>query len=212
MPGMFHHEEFFRGREAVARLGSVSVTLCGAGALGSLLADNLLRQGVKRLTVIDHDRVEEHNVGTQLYGLSDVGGKKADVLRNRLFKATGVEIEAVAKELTGQNAQKLCRGADLVVDTFDNAQSRRIVQETSQAAGIPCLHAGLAGDYAEVIWEPGYSVPEETDVDACNYPLARNLVMLAVAVATESLLDFVLEGTRSSYSITLRDLAVKPLE
>lgn len=212
MPGMFHHEEFFRGRESVARMGEVSLTLCGAGALGSHLADNLVRQGVKRLRVIDHDRIEEHNVGTQLHGLSDVGGKKVDVLRNRLFKATGVEIEAVSKELTPRNADKLLRDAGIIVDTFDNSASRQLVQDVSRAGSLPCLHVGLAGDYAEVIWDGGYRVPEAGDVDACNYPLARNVVLLAVAVAAESLLEFVLNNTETSYSLTLRDFSIQPLE
>lgn len=212
MPGMFHHEEFFRGRDAVQKLADVSVTLCGAGALGSHLADNFLRQGFRRLRVIDHDRIEEHNVGTQLYGVSEVGSKKVDVLRNRLFKATGVEMEAVSKQLTEANAKKFLRGANLVLDTFDNAASRQILQSACRTTGQTCLHVGLAGDYAEAIWDESYRVPEEGEVDACNYPLARNLVMLAVAVATESVLEYILDGSRNSYSITLRDFAIRSLE
>ncbi len=212
MPGLFHHEELLRGQPALKRLGEVSLTLCGAGAIGSQLADNLVRQGVKRLRVIDHDRILEHNVGTQLYGVSDVGGKKADVLKNRLFKTANVEIDAIAKELSQGNANKLLKDADIVIDTFDNSASRQLVQEASRANHTPCLHIGLAADYAEVIWDPAYRVPEDTGVDACNYPLARNVVLLAVAVATESLLEFILNNTQASYSITLKDFAIEPLE
>src|SRR6476659_8984781 len=100
MADKFHHEAIYRGVGEVAKLADRRLTLCGAGALGSNLADNLARQGFRDLRVIDRDRVEEHNVGTQLYGESDVGGWKVEVLRNRLFRAVGVEIEAVAKELT----------------------------------------------------------------------------------------------------------------
>src|SRR5687768_2387702 len=63
-----HHETLYRGTDVIARLAAVRVTLCGAGALGSHLTDNLVRQGVRSLRVIDHDTVESHNVGTQLYG------------------------------------------------------------------------------------------------------------------------------------------------
>ena len=103
MADKFHHERIYRGADLLARLETVPITLCGAGALGSLLADNLARQGFRRWTVIDRDRVEEHNVGTQLYGESEVGAWKVEALRNRLFRAVGVEIEAVAKELTERN-------------------------------------------------------------------------------------------------------------
>src|SRR6516165_1635094 len=100
MAGKFHHEQIYRGPDALARLAATRVTLCGAGALGSHLADNLVRQGFGPPRVIDGDRVEAHNVSTQLYGAADAGAWKVEVLRNRLFRATGVEVEAVAKRLT----------------------------------------------------------------------------------------------------------------
>ena len=42
--------------------------MCGAGAVGSNLVDNLARQGAENLCVVDRDRVEEHNVSTQVWG------------------------------------------------------------------------------------------------------------------------------------------------
>src|SRR3954447_10908317 len=125
MADKFHHEAIYRGAGDVAKLGGQKLTLCGAGALGSHLADNLARQGFTQLRVIDRDRVEEHNVGTQLYGEADVGAWKVEVLRRRLFRAAGVEIDAVRKELTERTARGLLQGAGLVLDTFDNSASRR---------------------------------------------------------------------------------------
>jgi adenylyltransferase/sulfurtransferase len=107
MPGKFHHEQLYRGADAVAKLAEAQLTLCGAGALGSHLADNLVRQGVRRLRVVDDDRVAEHNVSTQIYGEAEVGGRKVEVLRNRLFRAAGVEIEALPKRLTDRTARQL---------------------------------------------------------------------------------------------------------
>ena len=211
MAGKFHHERLYRGADALARLAGVRLTLCGAGALGSHLADNLVRQGLGHLRVIDRDRVEEHNVGTQLYGAAEVGGWKAEVLRNRLFRAAGVEVEAVARELTAGNARGLLRGAGVVVDTFDNSAARRLVQEQCRSQGLPCLHVGLFADYCEVIWDEDYRVPGDGGVDVCDYPLARNLVLLAVVLASEALVRYALGGARASWSATLRDLAVRPL-
>jgi len=203
------HESLYRGPESIARLAAGRLTLCGAGALGSHLADNLVRQGVKTLRVIDRDKVESHNVGTQIYGDADVGARKADVLKNRLFRTCGVEIDAVAKELTDRTADKLLGGAGLVLDTFDNSASRRLVQETCRRLGMPCLHVGLNADYAEVLWDDGYRVPSDAGADVCDYPLARNLVLLAVAVASEVVVRFVVEGTRENWTITLKDFAVR---
>jgi molybdopterin/thiamine biosynthesis adenylyltransferase len=212
MAGKFHHEALYRGADLLAKLASARVTLCGAGALGSHLADNLVRQGLGELRVIDRDRVEEHNVSTQLYGEADVGAWKVEVLRNRLFRTAGVEVEALGKELTDRNARSLLRDGGIVLDTFDNSASRRLVQEQCRALTLPCLHVGLFADYAEVIWDERYRVPADVAGDVCDYPLARNLVLLAVAVASESLVRYLRDGSRQNWSVTLADFAVRPLE
>jgi hypothetical protein len=46
----------------------------------------------------------------------------------------------------------------------------------------------------------------------CDYPLARNLVLLVSAIASELVLRFVLCGAREDWSVTLRDFAVRRLE
>jgi molybdopterin/thiamine biosynthesis adenylyltransferase len=162
--------------------------------------------------VIDRDRVEEHNVGTQLYGESDVGAWKVEVLKQRIFRATGVEIEGHRKELDDRTARSLLQDGGLVIDTFDNSASRRMVQEHCRALRLSCLHVGLYADYAEVIWDERYRVPRDVAGDVCDYPLARNLVLLAVAVASEVLVRSVLVGDRQDLSATLRDFSVRSLE
>jgi molybdopterin/thiamine biosynthesis adenylyltransferase len=212
MADKFHHEAIYRGAEQVAKLGGQRLTLCGAGALGSNLADNLARQGFHHLRVIDRDRIEEHNVGTQLFGESDVGAWKVEVLKQRLFRATGMEIDGHRKELTERSAKSLLHDGGLVIDTFDNSASRRLVQNQCRAMKLPCLHVGLYADYGEVIWDEHYRVPQDVGGDVCDYPLARNLVILVVAVASEVILRFALSELRQNVSATLRDFSVRPLE
>jgi molybdopterin/thiamine biosynthesis adenylyltransferase len=207
----FHHEALFRGQEAVARMGEVRLVVCGAGAVGSNLVDNLLRQGFRQLTVIDFDRVEAHNVGTQTYAESDVGAFKVEVLQAEAFRAVGVEIAAERQRLVERNVGRLLAGASLVVDGFDNHDSRKLVTQQCQDVGIPCLHIGLGADYAEILWNEGYRVPQdvfEAGADVCDYPLGRNLIQFAVALASESIVRFVLEGQQHNYSFTLRDLQI----
>ena len=212
MAGKFHHEELYRGREQVEKLADVSVTVCGAGALGSHLAENLVRQGFRRLHVIDRDRVEAHNVSTQIYGEADVGAWKVDVLKSRLFRADGVEIETVNKDLAEGTVRKLLKGADLVIDTFDNSASRGLVKTHCDKNNLACLHVGLFADYGEVVWNDQYRVPGDVMGAVCDYPLARNLVILTVAIASEVLLRHVFEVACENWSITLRDFAVRRME
>jgi hypothetical protein len=72
---------------------------------------------------------------------------------------------------------------------------------------------GLNADYAEVVWDEVYRVPRDVAAgDACEYPLARNLVLLAVAVAAEVVVTYLTDGRRDSFTVTLRDLAVRAYE
>src|SRR5215510_7971164 len=171
--GKFHHEAIYRGAEQVAKLVNQRLTICGTGALGSQLADNLARQGFRQLRAIDLDRIEEHNVGTQLYGESEIGAWKVEVLRQRLFRAAGVEIEAIRKELSDRSARSLLQDGGLVIDTFDNSASRRLVQEHCRALPLPCLHVGLYADYGEVIWDERYRVPQDVARQLPTQPQPR---------------------------------------
>jgi len=205
------HEHRSRGTAVMERLREFPVTVCGAGALGANVTESLARTGCGRLRVIDRDRVEERNLSTQPYYRTDIGAFKAKTLANALYRAIGASVEARVDELTGGNAAKLLAGSALVIDTFDNSSSRQAVKDACVAGGLPCLHAGLTGDYAEVIWNPAYRVPSAANDDVCDYPLARNLVTLAVAVTCEVAVAFAAAGEQRSYTITWGDFAVRPV-
>lgn len=206
----FHHEEIYRGTNFEEFLRQ-RITICGAGALGSNLVDTLARQGFSNLRVIDKDRVETHNINTQVWSETDVGALKVEALKNKMFRDVGVELDTISKELTATNAAKFLRGSALVVDCFDNSASRKVVQDTCRGQKYECLHIGLNTDYGEIIWDAEYRVPKDVAGDICDYPLARNLVILTVSVAAEEIVDWSLAGKarKCSWSITLRDFAIR---
>lgn len=208
MAGKLHHEVIYRGKEEIEKLAKARLIVCGAGALGSNLVAHLCRQGFKNITVLDRDRVEEQNIGTQVYAIDDIGGLKAEILRNLIYREVGEDINAISKELTDKNAAKFLDGFDIVVDSFDNSVSRRVVTDVCKGADIPCLHIGVNGDYGELRWNEKYIVPSDAGDDICDYPLARNLILLVTAVAGEVLIRFILDGNKENYSITLGDLCI----
>ena len=205
------HESLYRGRQAMERLADFPISICGAGALGANLTETLARCGAKNLTVIDRDRIEEVNLSTQPYELDEVGVMKATSLSRMLYRAVGSEVVAVTKELNERNVRKFLKSAELVVDCFDNSRSRALVTDYCGKNQLDCLHVGMADGFAEVIWNEQYRVPSDRQDDICDYPLARNLVSLAVAVASETVLKFLADGTRENWSITLKDLTITPM-
>jgi hypothetical protein len=169
----------------------------------------LARIGFENLRVIDRDRVEERNLSTQPYFRTDIGAQKAKILANSLFRAVGVRVEAVTQELTSGNADKLLSG--IVLDCFDNSQARRAVTDSCLRQNLICLHIGLASGYAEFVWNEVYRVPSDAQDDVCDYPLTRNLVLMSTAIASETLIKFIVSGAKENLSLTFDDLQVNKL-
>ncbi len=205
----FFHEQRYRSTEAMKTLGEYPITICGAGALGANIAETLARSGYANLKVIDSDRIEERNLSTQPYYRFDVGALKGKILANSLYRALGTEIEVSTKRLTAENVGSLLWQGSLVIDAFDNSHSRQVIKDHCLSHGLACLHTGMTAEYAEVIWNPDYLVPSDVNDDLCDYPLARTLVMLTVALTCEVVTRFILKGEIQNYTLTLRDLSIQ---
>lgn len=206
------HEIEYRGTEIVQNRSQKRIVLCGLGALGSKLLDLLAVQGYDGLVGIDKDRVEPKNIGTQNYGLADVGRKKAQQSKANTFRRTKVVVEILDVELKAGNVKKLLGSADLVVDLFDNAPSRNIVGDFCRKGEIPCIHAGMAADgFAAVEWNEKYTAYPALEDDGdvpCEYPLAANLVALTVGLTAEIVNLFVDTGVQRSIHFTLKDMHI----
>ncbi|GAH23702.1 unnamed protein product, partial [marine sediment metagenome] len=68
---------------------------------------------------------------------------------------------------------------------------------------------GFSGDYGEIIWNEDYRVPDDKGEDDCDYPVARNLIMLIIAVTSEVIIKYVVSGIKENYTITLGDFKVE---
>ena len=214
------HEAEFRGSDVMAHRASKHILILGCGALGGWLTDLLVRQGYISLIVLDNDRVEKKNAGVQNFDVRDIGRKKARQTRARIFDRYQVNIGFIEDRLRQTNVKKILDrdpGFDLVIDVFDNTESRNLVRKACDDLNISCLHVGLSHDgFAEIEWNANYCahpLPVEDDVEApCEYPLAANLVHLAVGLAGEVVNQFMETGKMQSVHFTLRDLHVHLLE
>src|SRR6185437_8283008 len=97
------------GAAGQARLAAASVVVVGAGGLGCPVLQYLAGAGVGRLTIVDHDTVEESNLHRQpLYTMPDIDKAKAEAARASLQRFNpGISIEAIVERLTPQNAAAL---------------------------------------------------------------------------------------------------------
>src|SRR5262249_60974574 len=123
----------------------MKILFCGGGALGSH-ALFLARDLQHELAVVDFDRVETKNLASQWFVKQMIGKNKATALKMQLLNFYDVKLHDFTVKLTALNVETVLGGADLVVECFDNAESRRLVQNHVRAAKKPCVHAGLAAN------------------------------------------------------------------
>ncbi len=96
------------GSAGQARLRSSHALIVGVGALGSTIAEALVRAGVGRLTIVDRDVVELTNLQRQtLYTTEDAEKHraKATAARDRLAEIDpGVEVRALVEDFSAATA------------------------------------------------------------------------------------------------------------
>lgn len=143
---------------------SKRVLVVGCGGLGGHLIDLLARIGVGFLRVVDGDVFEPSNLNRQL--LSEVpllGVSKARAAAARVSRVNPeISVEAVDSFLTEKNARRLLLSCDVVLDGLDNIESRRILAEECQRAGIPYIYGAVNGWVAQAaISMPGDHLVEK---------------------------------------------------
>ncbi|HJX12442.1 MAG TPA: ThiF family adenylyltransferase [Dehalococcoidales bacterium] len=134
------------GEEGQQKLIASGAVVIGCGALGSHIATLLVRAGVGKVRIVDRDFIEEHNLQRQvLFDEEDIkaGLPKAIAAEAHLRKAnSSVEVEGIVADVNYTNIEKLCSGADVILDGLDNAGTRFLINDVSLKHKIPWVYGG----------------------------------------------------------------------
>jgi adenylyltransferase/sulfurtransferase len=143
------------GAEGQKRLSKSRVTLCGCGALGTVLANALVRAGVGFLRVIDRDFIETHNLQRQvLFDEADVTANlpKAEAAARKLRLINSeVTIEAIVTDIDRTNILELVGDADLILDGTDNFEVRYLINDAAVKLGKPWVYGGCIGSHGQTM-------------------------------------------------------------
>ncbi|WP_462408947.1 ThiF family adenylyltransferase [Neobacillus sp. Marseille-QA0830] len=147
------------------------VAVVGAGALGTVISNHLVRSGVGYIRLIDRDLVELSNLQRQtLFDEEDakLNLPKAVAAQKRLMKINStVTVEAVIADLNLENAENLLTGMDVIVDGTDNFMSRFLINDVAVKSGIPWVHgAAVSSRGMFAVFKPGI-----TPCYRCLYPI-----------------------------------------
>ncbi|MDF2923675.1 MAG: thiamine biosynthesis protein ThiF [Paenibacillaceae bacterium] len=134
------------GQEGQLRLMESRVAIVGMGALGTVLANHMVRAGVGYVRLIDRDFVEESNLQRQmLYEERDAkeSRPKAVAAADRLGRINSlVKLDAHVADLNPANGEELLSQVDLVLDGSDNFSVRFLINDICVKHGIPWIYGG----------------------------------------------------------------------
>jgi molybdopterin-synthase adenylyltransferase len=131
----------------LARWQTSCCAVVGLGGLGSGLALQLARLGVRRLLLLDRDTVGEENLGHQaLYTeqhARERWPKPAAAAAQVRAINSAVEAVPLAASLDYRNIRELLAGAELLFDGLDNYSTRFLLNDYAIATDTPYFHAGV---------------------------------------------------------------------
>ena len=137
------------GEEGQERLAASHILICGCGALGSVLADTLVRAGVGHVRIVDRDFLETSNLQRQvLFDEDDVARQlpKAIAAADKLRRINSeVEIEPIVADVDHTNLAQLADGVGMIVDGTDNFQTRFLLNDYAIKHSVPWVYGGCLG-------------------------------------------------------------------
>ena len=128
------------GQRALAR---VAATLVGGGGVGSALAQHLALLGVRRITSIDPEELDETNrnrfIGARM--TDPVPGTLKVALIDRLVRETNSEVDSnpVAKSFLSIEAFDAIKASDWVFGCLDDDGPRAVLNELCAAYRLPYI-------------------------------------------------------------------------
>jgi molybdopterin/thiamine biosynthesis adenylyltransferase len=139
------------GEAGQQRLLESSAVLVGCGALGTALANLLVRAGVGRLRIVDRDFVEPSNLQRQtLFEEADArDALPKAVAAERHLRAinSDVTVEGIVADLSSKNTEELLRGFPLILDGTDNFETRWLLNDAAIHLNVPWIYAAVVASY-----------------------------------------------------------------
>lgn len=150
-------ERYIRNIEALSKeeclkLKNFKVGVIGCGGLGGYIIEMLGRIGIGYIAAVDGDVFQKSNLNRQILSSSlSIGKNKAREAKERMMYVNpDVKVESFEEMLNENNAEKILKNLDLVIDALDSIDSRFLLQSKAKEYNIPLIHGSIGGWFGQV--------------------------------------------------------------
>ncbi|MGG6461456.1 molybdopterin-synthase adenylyltransferase MoeB [Solilutibacter silvestris] len=133
------------GLDGQKKLQAATITVVGAGGLGSPAAFYLAAAGIGRLRIVDDDVVDRSNLQRQILHANDRIGKAKVASAQQTLSALNprTNIEAINLRIVESNVDALIADADVVIDGADNFPVRHVLNDACLRLGKPLVYGAV---------------------------------------------------------------------
>lgn len=131
----------------------MKIGIAGVGGIGSNVAVNLVRAGIKNFKIADFDKIVLSNLNRQFYFKEQIGNYKTDMLYDNLKKIDDtINIEKKNIKLDSKNMKDYFSDCDILVEGFDVKETKKDFLEIFGDSGKFIVSAnGIGGTNLEKI-------------------------------------------------------------
>ena len=158
------------GEAGQEKIAQSSALVIGAGGLGSSALIYLASSGMGRITIVDDDEVEIHNLQRQIIHTTErVGVLKAESAKTALHGINPtIDVQTVTTRMDEESLPDLVKEADVVLDCTDNFATRIVVNRVCMKLGKPLISGAAVGFDGQIsVYDPRQ---ENCPCYACLYP------------------------------------------
>ena len=129
------HFEFFNPETCKEKLHII-----GCGAIGSTIAENLVRLGLTNIVLYDFDFVEDKNIANQLYRKIDLGKPKVEVAKERILEINpNAKVEIRQDFFTPESEDFFDNSISYIVDAVDTVTAKIELVVRANKKNIPII-------------------------------------------------------------------------
>ena len=136
------------GSVAQGNIARLSVGIVGLGSVGCIVAEAIARIGISKITLIDPDCVEPHNLDRLLYASeADIGKRKVDLAERKIrahATSDGIEIATLPLSIHDRPAYEAAVDCDVLFSCVDRPVGRDVLNFIAYAHLIPVIDGGVA--------------------------------------------------------------------
>lgn len=171
---MFQRLEKILGNDNIKSIQNQSVMIIGIGGVGGYTVEALVRSGINKIILVDHDIVDITNKNRQIIALdSTIGKKKVNVMKERILDINkDCEVITIDKFLDSTNTYQYISKykPNYIVDACDTIQTKKEIIKSCLQENISFISSMGTGNKLDP------TKLQISDIRKTNYdPLAKIL-------------------------------------